>query len=159
MKSTAFGRNVRAIRQDAALSQQRFADEIGVTITTVSSWETRGGQPKQEEVVQRICKRFGVSSRDLFGYDDGYYARTRSGADGVPAASESQPVPVLGRTHMGDAMEEESCALEVQVPSDVVEAHPGCFLVHAEGGCMDNRYPADSAAVDRLGDAFEGGTW
>lgn len=144
MERSAFGRNVRAVRTAANLTQQQFADSIGVTVTTVSSWETRGGKPKQKEVVQAICDEFKVTERDLFGYDDGFYSRYHGLSEGPEPLGTGTMVPVLGRTHMGGPEDPDAADLNIEVPQNVVEAHPGCFLVHAEGGCMDNRYPADS---------------
>ena len=138
----AFARNLRALRESKGLTQTALADAIGVTNASVSLWETKGTVPRAGGL-EALCRELDCTERDLLGYADGYWSRSRSPST-LDAAAASTPVPVLGRTHMGDAMDEEPCGLEVQVPADVAAAHPGCFLVHAEGGCMDNRYPADS---------------
>lgn len=37
-----------------------------------------------------------------------------------------------------------SLADEVEVPASIADAHPRGFMVHAQGGCMDNRFPNDA---------------
>ena len=59
----------------------------------------------------------------------------------------SKLVPLMGYTHMGEAVDEDTCDRMVEVPTSVAEAHPSGYCVHADGGCMDNRYPDDSVLM------------
>ena len=45
---------------------------------------------------------------------------------------------------MGEPCDEGSLADEVEVPASIADAHPRGFMVHAQGGCMDNRFPHDA---------------
>lgn len=66
-------------------------------------------------------------------------------------------VPLLGTTHMGEFSDEDECDRMVEVPANVVAAHPGGFCVHADGECMNNRYPSDSVLfVDPHMQPFDG---
>ena len=65
MQVSNFGRNIKALRDREGISQYKFADDIDVTQTTVSSWETRGKQPRSKDVVNRICNTYRVTEQDL----------------------------------------------------------------------------------------------
>ena len=71
MAVSNFGRNIKAIREANGLTQQQFADTIGVTITTVSAWETRDKKPRSQDIVNRIREAYNVTEQDLFGFSDG----------------------------------------------------------------------------------------
>lgn len=75
----SFGRNFRAIREDSKLKQYQIAERLGMTSPAISMWENKGTKPRDKKTVEAICDLFGVSETDLFGYSDGYYARTRLG--------------------------------------------------------------------------------
>ena len=68
------------------------------------------------------------------------------GEDAAEAAisGTSRMVPLLGFAHMGDFEDEGNLADEVEVPASIADAHPRGFMVHAQGGCMDNRFPHDA---------------
>lgn len=68
------------------------------------------------------------------------------GEDTTEAAIKgtSRMVPLLGYAHMGDFEDEGELADEVEVPASIADAHPRGFMVHAHGGCMDNRFPHDA---------------
>ncbi|WP_443613435.1 S24 family peptidase [Adlercreutzia sp.] len=68
------------------------------------------------------------------------------GEDTTEAAIKgtSRMVPLLGYAHMGDFEDEGDLCDEVEVPAAVADAHPRGFMVHAQGGCMDNRFPHDA---------------
>ena len=73
------------------------------------------------------------------------------------ARPSSVLVPLLGTTHMGEFSDEDECDRMVEVPASVVEAHPGGFCVHADGECMNNRYPSDSVLfIDPHMQPFDG---
>ena len=58
---------------------------------------------------------------------------------------------------MGGFEDEGECERTVEVPASVADAHPGCYAVHAEGSCMDNRYPSDSVLlIDANMQPFDG---
>ncbi len=74
MKSTTFGRNLRAIRQSRGLTQLELADAIGVSAITVSGWESRGVKPKSAETLNCLYKVLGCGEEDLFGVTSGFYS-------------------------------------------------------------------------------------
>ncbi len=48
------------------LSQQKFADEIGVNQTTVSQWLLGRKKPGYDNIYT-ICIKFGISADEFFG--------------------------------------------------------------------------------------------
>lgn len=51
---------------------------------------------------------------------------------------------VLGTAHMEGFEDIEDVDDRVEVPSGVMDAHPGAFLIHGQGACMNRRYPEDA---------------
>ncbi len=154
--TSQFSKNIRAIRQKHDLTQKQFADTLDVAEQTVIKWE--GGsieKPRQKSVIESICNRFNVTEQDLFGFADGFYSKLYGLT--LDAKPSSALVPLLGTTHMGEFADEDDCDRMVEVPANVVEAHPGGFCVHADGECMNNRYPSDSVLfVDHHMQPFDG---
>lgn len=158
MKSQ-FSKNIRAVRNSNELTQKQLADRVGVREQTVIKWE--GGdveKPRQKAIVDKLCEVFGVTEQDLFGYADGFYAKLHGlSSETVPFKPTSVMVPLLGTTHMGEFADEDECDRVVEIPAHVAEAHPDGFCVHADGSCMDNRYPSDSVLfVDPRMQPFDG---
>lgn len=159
MSDSPFSRNLRAIRENAKQTQEQFADEIGVNRQAIYTWE-RGkiGKPRQKSIIDRICEAYKVTEQDLFGYADGFYAKLHGlTSEVVPFKPSSVMVPLLGTTHMGEFADEDECDRMVEIPAHVADAHPDGFCVHADGDCMDNRYPSDSVLfVDPHMQPFDG---
>lgn len=154
--TSQFSKNIRAIRQKHDLTQRQFADTLDVAEQTVIKWE--GGsieKPRQKSVIESICNRFNVTEQDLFGFADGFYSKLYGLT--LDTKPSSALVPLLGTTHMGEFADEDDCDRMVEVPANVVEAHPGGFCVHADGECMNNRYPSDSVLfIDPHMQPFDG---
>ncbi len=64
---------VRYIRAERLLSQQEFADMIGVSYSTVSRWERENRKPQARAIGKLIiwCKENGVDLSDLEDSHDG----------------------------------------------------------------------------------------
>ncbi len=58
---------VRYIRAERLLSQQGFADEIGVSYSTVSRWEREYRKPQARAIGKLIiwCKKTGIGLSDV----------------------------------------------------------------------------------------------
>lgn len=124
------GPTIRRLRESYDMTQEELARRVGMTAASVSMWESGRAIPRVQ-TLQKLADLFGTTAAVLMD-------------EPTSPVPTGKMVPVLGWTHMGDAADPEECDLLVEVPSCVVDAHPGCFLVHAEGDCMDRRYPPDS---------------
>lgn len=127
------GKNLRRLRSRAGLTQQEIADKLDVTRVAIGQWESEKSMPRKANLEQ-LADLFGTTVADLMG-EDGATAALRG---------TSRMVPLLGFAHMGGFEDEGTLADEVEVPAAIADAHPRGFMVHAQGGCMDNRFPHDA---------------
>lgn len=128
-----FAQKLRKLREEAGYSQGDVADRLDVSRPAVSSWESGKVRPRLNKLEQ-LADLFGTTVADLMG-EDGATAALRG---------TSRMVPLLGFAHMGEPCDEGDLADEVEVPASIADAHPRGFMVHAQGGCMDNRFPHDA---------------
>lgn len=128
-----FGDKLRSLRTKAGLTQLDIAEKLDVSAAAIGAWENGRAKPRLTKLGQ-LAELLGTSAADLMGEDTSEAAI--SGA--------SRMVPLLGFAHMGEPCDEDSLADEVEVPASIADAHPRGFMVHAQGGCMDNRFPHDA---------------
>lgn len=127
------GKKIRAHRDELGLTQAELADKLGLTYSSVSQWESGRATPRTP-ILRQLAELFDTTVADLMGED----------AAEAAISGTSRMVPLLGFAHMGDFEDEDSLADEVEVPASIADAHPRGFMVHAQGGCMDNRFPHDA---------------
>lgn len=128
-----FAQKLRQMREKAGLTQGDLADKLDVSRPAVSSWESGKIRPRLNKL-QQLAELFDTSVADLMGED----------AAEAAISGASRMVPLLGFAHMGEPCDEGNLADEVEVPASIAEAHPRGFMVHAQGCCMDNRFPHDA---------------
>lgn len=127
------GKKIRAHRDELGLTQAELADKLGLTYSSVSQWESGRATPRTP-ILRQLADLFDTTVADLMGED----------ATEAAISGTSRMVPLLGFAHMGEPCDEGSLADEVEVPASIADAHPRGFMVHAQGGCMDNRFPHDA---------------
>lgn len=128
-----FSQRVRSYRNKFSFTQDDVARKLGVTSSAVSTWEAGRARPRLDKL-QQLADLFGTTVADLMGED----------ASEAAISGTSRMVPLLGFAHMGEPCDEGDLADEVEVPASIADAHPRGFMVHAQGGCMDNRFPHDA---------------
>ena len=77
-----FGKRLKYLRESKKLTQEQFAEVLGVSRQTVSRWETGAAVPDGEKIAV-LCERLGVR-RQFFGEGE---------ANGVPSASSARIAP------------------------------------------------------------------
>lgn len=127
------GKKIRAHRDELGLTQAELADKLGLTYSSVSQWESGRATPRTP-ILRQLADLFDTTVADLMGED----------AAETAISGTSRMVPLLGFAHMGEPCDEGDLADEVEVPASIADAHPRGFMVHAQGGCMDNRFPCDA---------------
>lgn len=127
------GKKIRAHRDELGLTQAELADKLGLTYSSVSQWESGRATPRTP-ILRQLAELFDTTVADLMGED----------ATETAISGTSRMVPLLGFAHMGEPCDEGNLSDEVEVPASIAEAHPRGFMVHAQGGCMDNRFPHDA---------------
>lgn len=128
-----FGEKLRSLRTKAGLTQLDIAEKLDVSAAAIGAWENGRAKPRLTKLGQ-LAELLGTSAADLMGED----------AAEAAISGTSRMVPLLGFAHMGEPCDEGNLADEVEVPASIAEAHPRGFMVHAQGGCMDNRFPHDA---------------
>lgn len=76
------GKRLAAIRKENGDTQQALAGRLGVSISTVRSWE-QGRNSPSSEMVAAICKLYGASANYLLGLPE--TDRPRPGAGRLTA--------------------------------------------------------------------------
>lgn len=128
-----FSTRFRLLRAKSGLTQAEIADKLGITGRAVGAWESGRSKPRLDKMAE-IAVLFDTTVADLMGED----------ASEAAISGTSRMVPLLGFAHMGEPCDEGALADEVEVPAAIADAHPRGFMVHAQGGCMDNRFPHDA---------------
>lgn len=128
-----FGDKLRSLRTKAGLTQLDIAEKLDVSAAAIGAWENGRAKPRLTKLGQ-LAELLGTSAADLMGED----------AAEAAISGTSRMVPLLGFAHMGEPCDEGSLSDEVEVPASIADAHPRGFMVHAQGGCMDNRFPHDA---------------
>lgn len=128
-----FGEKLRSLRTKAGLTQLDIAEKLDVSAAAIGAWENGRAKPRLTKLGQ-LAELLGTSAADLMGED----------AAEAAISGTSHMVPLLGFAHMGEPCDEGNLADEVEVPASIADAHPRGFMVHAQGGCMDNRFPHDA---------------
>lgn len=146
------GERLRKLRKDLGMTQEQVAERITPKYTSaaVGAWESGRAKPRLD-VLNQLADIFNVTSNYLLNGDEPERKPVRP-------TSAYVPLRVLGVTCMGEGDEQDADAV-VEVPEGVAARHPGLFVVHGIGSCMDRRFPEDAAlGVDpdmepRTGDA------
>lgn len=128
-----FGDKLRSLRTKAGLTQLDIAEKLDVSAAAIGAWENGRAKPRLTKLGQ-LAELLGTTVADLMGED----------ATETAISGTSRMVPLLGFAHMGEPCDEGNLADEVEVPASIADAHPRGFMVHAQGGCMDNRFPHDA---------------
>lgn len=140
-----FSSRVKRLRELCGLTQLEVARKLDVSPAAVGAWENNRSRPRLDKL-EKLAELLGTTAYDLL-----------NGNEPMRARPSSVLVSLLGTTHMGEFSDEDECDRMVEVPASVVEAHPGGFCVHADGECMNNRYPSDSVLfIDPHMQPFDG---
>lgn len=157
-RNSNFGKNLRALREDRNMTQARLAAALDITTATVSHWENRGTSPNSKDAIEQLCSVFNVTENDLFGYSDGYYAKTRlAGFDGkIKPIAASGSLPIIGAAYAG-----EPCpAFELDcgsIPCPEEYCKKGNYFIQITGDSMNNVLTDGSyALIDTHVDAQSG---
>lgn len=122
------GKNLRRLRSRAGLTQQEIADKLDVSRVAIGQWESEKSMPRKANLEQ-LAELFDTTVADLMG---------ETPEPVRPNGAQYVTLPVLVAGHAGEFTD------EVEVPASIADAHPRGFMVHAQGGCMDNRFPHDA---------------
>lgn len=65
MENNIFGRNLKKLRMEKGLSQQKMGEDLGFCNQTISFWENGSREPDLDTLVE-IARYFQISLEELF---------------------------------------------------------------------------------------------
>lgn len=108
---SAFGKNLRALRERKNLSQRELAKLLNITNGTISSYENLGQYPQRKEIKEGLLSILECSEVDLFGYSDGYFCRQlngfKSGQSKVNSTTTQEKLIECLKRNLGDNYSDE----------------------------------------------------
>lgn len=69
MKNNVFGKNLKELRVNAGLSQQKLGEQLGFCNQTISFWETNSREPDLDTLL-KIAHYFDVPLEELLEESD-----------------------------------------------------------------------------------------
>lgn len=86
------GERIRELRKSKGITQQKFADELGVPRATIAGYEVNKSEPSSATILL-ICKIFGVNE---------IWLRTGEGEMYQPVSIEEELASIFGPAMSGD---------------------------------------------------------
>lgn len=131
---------IKALRLQSGMSQQKLADKIGVSRSTLAMWETNKSQPDLETICL-IADLFGTTSDYVLGRTD---EPSPSSPDYAPGITEDfVTFPVIGEVAAGydHIVAEDWEGEKIDVPTSYLRGRPqkDFFVLKVKG---DSMYPA-----------------
>lgn len=131
---------IKALRLQSGMSQQKLADKIGVSRSTLAMWETNKSQPDLETICL-IADLFGTTSDYVLGRTD---EPSPSSPDYAPGITEDYVTfPVIGEVAAGydHIVAEDWEGEKIDVPTSYLKGRPkeDYFVLKVKG---DSMYPA-----------------
>ena len=83
---------IKTIRTTANLTQQEFADKLGIKRGTIANYELGRNEPI-DAVIRMICQEFGISEKWL---------RTGEGDMRIPMSRDEEIADMVGKALSGD---------------------------------------------------------
>ena len=135
--SNFIGNNINAIRIHYGLSQERFAEAIGTSQTTVSAWECGDSTPRKSNIEKMLAALPDLQFDDVMSEERGFAKKV----NGLKS-SGFVAVPLHGRVAAGIPIEMLEVDDMSEAPARYVEDDPQAFMVKVVGDSM-NHYVQD----------------
>ncbi len=68
-----FGEKLGRLRKQRKMTQKALADSVGVSLRTITNYETGGRYPKQREIYRRIAEVLGVDVNYLLTENESFF--------------------------------------------------------------------------------------
>lgn len=144
MNGSMFSQNLRTLRESSGLTQDDLSERIGISRVSISTWESKGKTPRKQETIDALCDVLNCTERDLFGFADGYYAKSIGISNNAiePGSDFITSAPVVGQIAAGDP----NAAIEMtdethDLPSHVRKRFPDGFFLIVRGDSMNKVLP------------------
>lgn len=152
---TAFGNNLRALREKQNLTQRDLASKLNTTHTTIANYENGGKYPQREDIKKSLLKVLDCEEVDLYGYSDGYYSRNKFISTATPANKEGEKYSKASEKLYQD----EECLVNLKnnkfykisrfkraIDKAITKKYPNGKFLKVEDDSMDRYLPKNSYA-------------
>lgn len=136
--------NLKQLRHERGYSQQKLAQKLNVSRSTVAMWETGSSEPSLQ-MIQRIADVLSVSVAELFGEP----------AD--PSAHKGILIPVLGCVQAGLPNEAVEDVLDYEEITPELASTGEFFALRVRGDSMEPRMVDGDVVIVRKQDDADSG--
>lgn len=136
--------NLKRIREEHKISQQKLANNIGVSRSTVAMWETGGSQPDNESLI-KLSKYFSVSLDDLLNNTTEI------------TKSKGIKIPVLGKVQAGIPIEAVEDIIDYEEITPEMASTGDYFGLVVKGDSMEPRFVEGDVVIVRKQSTAETG--
>ena len=136
--------NLKRIREEHKISQQKLANNIGVSRSTVAMWETGGSQPDNESLI-KLSKYFKVSLDELLNNTSEINK------------SKGIKIPVLGKVQAGIPIEAVEYIIDWEEIAPEMASNGDYFGLVVKGDSMEPRFIEGDVVIVRKQSTAETG--
>lgn len=130
--SNFIGDNINAIRVHYGLTQERFANAISASQTTVSAWECGDSIPRKTNVEKILDALPDLQFDDVMSEENGFAKKVNK-----PRSTGFSTVPLYGVVAAGAPIEMLPVDDMKEAPARFVDDDPSSFLVRVHGTSMN----------------------
>jgi phage repressor protein C with HTH and peptisase S24 domain len=134
---------IREARQRLEMTEQQFADAVGVTRAAVQQWEKEGGGTAPARKNQpAVAKVMGISVAELMSQELRSTAREPSNVEPAGQPRIAKPTPVVGTARMGEDGFYDALDYPPGQGDGFVDSHspdPNAYALRVKG---DSMHPA-----------------
>lgn len=153
---TAFGNNLRALREKNGMTQRDLAAKLKTTHTTIANYENGGKYPQREGIKNSLLDVLKCSEVELYGYSDGYYS-THNYIQPTRNKTIKDSAEIKEDNEKDLQTEESICDLKNNkfykikrnkraIDTPVVEKYPNGIFLKVKDDSMDRYLPKNSYA-------------
>lgn len=141
------GNNIKRLRAESGLTQDRLGELVGVTGKAVCSWELGLKTPRMP-VIERLADLFGVSKTEII--ED---AKS-------PPVSPITRVPILGRVAAGSGcLADDNLDGYENVPTDILSTEEEYILLNVKGDSMSPKIEEGDRLLIQLQPSVDSGSY
>ena len=137
-----FSKNLKYLREEKGLSQNKLAEKIGVNQTTIARWEDDNRVPTIDNAVD-VANVLDISLIDLLGKDLRF-----DNAELVELPSNNVKIPVLGFIKAGVPIEAQENIVEyIDIPKEWTKGNKKYYGLKISGDSMYPNYNENDTVI------------
>ena len=141
------GNNIKRLRAESGLTQDRLGELVGVTGKAVCSWELGLKTPRMP-VIERLADLFGVSKTEII-----------EDAKSTPVSPITR-VPILGRVAAGSGcLADDNLDGYENVPTDILSTEEEYILLNVKGDSMSPKIEEGDRLLIQLQPSVDSGSY